>query len=358
MNPNDRTETRVCIECKGAGGGASNELCEACDGTGQQPAQPGSGEVKRYIGRITELEPCPVQHVVLASDFDRLQSDLAAARQRIAELEVERGVLPGVYPTCDGENIWLLVYEDQDMEPVLFSGHGADEAAQKAFEHAATKWTVRLFKCVAQDGYGPGTNQRPALPDIETRIPTAAEVDERVEVKSSYDYRSGFNDCRLVFAQPTIDRLRSALAAAQKENADIDAAFDAFRELAREQQEYERAQLTAARQDAGMWEREYRIEHRRVERLTGELLAARQRIADLESDLVTERAQLIAAQRRIDELTQDAIDARRWRWARNDRTLWSGTYDYGIDLGEGADAVADAELEAIATQTLNKAEEA
>ncbi len=268
--------------------------------------QPGSGEVKQYVGRITELEPSPVQHVVLASDFDRLRSDLAAAQQRIAELEAERGALPGVCPTCDGENIWLLVYEDQDMGPVLFSGHGADEAAQKAFEHAATKWTVRLFKCVAQDGYGPGTGQRPALPDIETRIPTAAEVDERVEVKSSYDYRSGFNDCRLVFAQPTIDRLQSALAAAQKENADINASFDAFLELAREQQEYERAQL-------------------------------------------------IAAQQRIDELTQDA---RRWRWARNDRTLWSGTYDYGIDLGEGADAVADAELEAIAAQTLNKAEEA
>lgn len=70
---------------------------------------------------------------------------------------------PGMCPTCDGENIWLLVYEDQDMEPVLFSNHGADEAARKAFEHAATKWTVRLFKCVAQDGYGPGTGQQPGV---------------------------------------------------------------------------------------------------------------------------------------------------------------------------------------------------
>jgi hypothetical protein len=68
----------------------------------------------------------------------------------------------GVCPKCDGESIWLLVYEDQDMEPVLFSNHGADEAARKAFEHAATKWTVRLFKCVAQDGYGPGTGQQPS----------------------------------------------------------------------------------------------------------------------------------------------------------------------------------------------------
>lgn len=52
----------------------------------QQPAQPCSGEVKRYVGRITELEPCPVQYVVLASDFDRLQSALAAAQQRIATM--------------------------------------------------------------------------------------------------------------------------------------------------------------------------------------------------------------------------------------------------------------------------------
>lgn len=40
MTTNNRTEPGVCLECKGAGGGASNELCESCDGTGQQPAQP------------------------------------------------------------------------------------------------------------------------------------------------------------------------------------------------------------------------------------------------------------------------------------------------------------------------------
>jgi hypothetical protein len=59
----------------------------------QQPAQPESGEVKRYVGRITELEPCPVQYVVLASDFDRLQSALTAAQQRIADLESENAGL-------------------------------------------------------------------------------------------------------------------------------------------------------------------------------------------------------------------------------------------------------------------------
>lgn len=37
-------------------------------------------------------------------------------------------------------------------------------------------------------------------------------------------------------------------------------------------------------------------------------------------------------------------DAARWRWARADKTLWRGTYDYGVATPEEADAIADAEL--------------
>lgn len=149
---------------------------------------------------------------------------------------------------------------------------------------------VLCVTCNPPPGPAFRTGQQPAQPDIETRIPTAAEVDERIGNVSSREYRSGFNDCRLVFAQPTIDRLQSALAAAQ--------------------------------QDAGMWEREYRIEHGRVEQLTGELLAAQRRIADLESDLETERARgihtchdqcqrpLCVAGRRIRELEALSADLR------------------------------------------------
>ena len=36
-------------------------------------------------------------------------------------------------------------------------------------------------------------------------------------------------------------------------------------------------------------------------------------------------------------------DAARWRWARADKTLWRGTYDYGVATPEEADAIADAE---------------
>lgn len=80
----------VCPECKGScrtGSGYLREDCPACNGTGQQPAQPESGEVKRYVGRITELEPSPVQHVVLASDFERLQSALTAAKAYADDME-------------------------------------------------------------------------------------------------------------------------------------------------------------------------------------------------------------------------------------------------------------------------------
>lgn len=41
-------------------------------------------------------------------------------------------------------------------------------------------------------------------------------------------------------------------------------------------------------------------------------------------------------------------DAERWRWARQDDTLWDGTYDYGIFSPEEADETADAHIAAMA----------
>lgn len=60
------------------------------------------------------------------------------------------------------------------------------------------------------------------------------------------------------------DRLQSELTAAQKENADINAAFNAFCKLAREQQEYERAQLTASQQRIAELELELYDYHNRT----------------------------------------------------------------------------------------------
>lgn len=55
---------------------------------------------------------------------------------------------------CDA---WILWFSDIDREQVHFHGHGAKEAAIKAYEHAKMAWTCRLYHCVAHSGYGPET---------------------------------------------------------------------------------------------------------------------------------------------------------------------------------------------------------
>lgn len=52
---------------------------------------------------------------------------------------------------------WILWFSDIDREQVHFHGHGAKEAALKAYEHAKMAWTCRLYHCVAHSGYGPET---------------------------------------------------------------------------------------------------------------------------------------------------------------------------------------------------------
>lgn len=64
---------------------------------------------------------------------------------------------PAAYPSHDGNGLWLLMYADQDKAPIAFMGTGADEAARKTFERASAQWTCRLFRCVAETGYGPCT---------------------------------------------------------------------------------------------------------------------------------------------------------------------------------------------------------
>jgi hypothetical protein len=72
-------------------------------------------------------------------------------------------------PKQDGESIWLLAFADQEAQPPLaFSGAGADAAARRKFERASDMWTCRLFRCVAQSGYGPPVT-------TDTRCPTCGE---------------------------------------------------------------------------------------------------------------------------------------------------------------------------------------
>jgi hypothetical protein len=170
--------------------------------------------------------------------------------------------------------------------------------------------------------------QQPAQPNIETRIPTAAEVDERIEVVSSREYRSGFNDCRLVFAQPTIDRLQSALAAAQQKlSCGHPVALD---------DSYGGCVLC-----------KYRSGYEEYER---ELTAAQQRIADLESELENERARgihtchdqcqrpLCVAGRRIREL--EALNAER---NRQNAAAWTRVDDLRAALLEAIEIMVQGE---------------
>lgn len=49
----------------------------------------------------------------------------------------------------------MIWYSDVDVSPEHFSGEGAEETARKRFVQARDHWTVRLFRCVDQSGYGP-----------------------------------------------------------------------------------------------------------------------------------------------------------------------------------------------------------
>ena len=40
---------------------------------------------------------------------------------------------------------YILWYEDAEVEQVMFSGHGAEEAAQKTYEQALLNWSCHLF---------------------------------------------------------------------------------------------------------------------------------------------------------------------------------------------------------------------
>lgn len=169
-----RQQPGVCPECKGScrtGSGYLREDCPACNGTGQQPAQPASGEVarKEFEAWVQRRHGCPIDKWKDTGNYQ-----------------------------YDNTRMWW-------------------ESWQAALELSGFD---RLQSALAE-----------AQEIIDTRTHNAIVLSESyMACKDGYDYIS------------------KCLTAAQKENADIDAAFDAFRELAREQQEYERAQLTAAQQ--------------------------------------------------------------------------------------------------------------
>lgn len=40
---------------------------------------------------------------------------------------------------------WLILYDDQDVKPEIFSGEGAEAAAKYRFRQLSTNWNAHLF---------------------------------------------------------------------------------------------------------------------------------------------------------------------------------------------------------------------
>lgn len=46
---------------------------------------------------------------------------------------------------------WIIWFEDEDVAPEIFSGHGATEAAGKRFAMVRSNWNCHLFQRVETD---------------------------------------------------------------------------------------------------------------------------------------------------------------------------------------------------------------
>jgi hypothetical protein len=44
---------------------------------------------------------------------------------------------------------WLILFDDADVGPELFTGEGAERAAKLRYEALAQSWSVYLFRSVA-----------------------------------------------------------------------------------------------------------------------------------------------------------------------------------------------------------------
>jgi hypothetical protein len=247
----------VCRPCRGSGklrefyrGFSSEDRdCRACNGTGQQPRR--------------EAGVCPEDHgphVWCA----KCMPNFAAARHccRKHESEDLKGSIFGRYfivcPNCGdkrcprAENCANACTGQQPCACPNPDCH--DGMMRHPVSYAVTGQWVDCPNC---------TGQRPAYPyqsppEVTTGAavfgqqpaqPGSGEAVRPVRGRIFAGCGTYIGDATdLWYSAEAYRRLQSALTAAQKENADIDAAFGAFCELAREQQEYERAQLTAAQQ--------------------------------------------------------------------------------------------------------------
>lgn len=55
----------------------------------------------------------------------------------------------GEFVEGEDHGAWMIVFEDDDMKPETFCGHGAKDAARKRFDHLALNWNIHLFERIA-----------------------------------------------------------------------------------------------------------------------------------------------------------------------------------------------------------------
>ncbi len=55
-----------------------------------------------------------------------------------------QGLPPGTEP------VWIIHYEDQDIEDEVFSGEGAEISARRRFDQQRNSWSISLFLEVAR----------------------------------------------------------------------------------------------------------------------------------------------------------------------------------------------------------------
>ncbi len=55
----------------------------------------------------------------------------------------------GEFVQREEDRAWLILYDDADERPEVFTGHGAKVAAQKRFDMLRTHWNIHLFERIA-----------------------------------------------------------------------------------------------------------------------------------------------------------------------------------------------------------------
>ena len=85
-------------------------------------------------------------------------------RKALAEANAKPAELSSLSPEPGEQSpAWMIAFEDKDYGSAVFTGAAAETAARKAFGRASVTMTCRLYRCVAQSGYGPQPETKEVL---------------------------------------------------------------------------------------------------------------------------------------------------------------------------------------------------